>query len=794
VRKMLRRRVSLILLCLLLLMSFQPYIVTAEDQTEDQVESAPIQIRHYKGTDEFTLRVYSDGPTTSTPLLTTDIIVDNNCAYPLGLWSWTNSGIIYFDVNDLEGRAHIRRINPLTHEDYYRGNPNRPFSFHDPAFITFDVHDGNIYAVVFSADQYAEGTETRGPMYHYNVFGFAIWRKGEFSYTYIHPFKKNFNSEGVWFQDTPLGKFFIEYYKGLVFISVLNPYTDFVNNSYTMIFNVTDLSNVRLLANFSYSYFSYNFFNERILILIVEDYLYLAKMYGELEIRDISDPSNPAFVRSINFGSPIFDMKYDSKKKAVYVASGISGLKIFNVSNPSNPTLMQTYNSTLKCSFGVETIDENIVVVSDGVFGVHILNISNIKNIFEISSIKTNDRAYHVTYCMDKLLVGDMSGGLYVIDISNLKNPKTICSQIIIGSKMVHEYGIGALVSGSWDPPGTFLHFSAEKLWLYYANPEKDYSVGFNLDFHPSVLILYNDTDNNGKLTVRYVRNESNPSIIDCMEITDQVYCAGYIWGWEHRIPPSEWDVQKDTKEGINCIKATVQLKDIFLEHTSIFSSVNWLQGQGKANVLMTVWFIPKIINEDDNRILNVTVKIDFAIEFHDLELYSNPESFCVYLGFFASGWGGTYGGYPAYSIIEGHDMPKYSLIAAKEIGFVCANTNAIINENGKNRTQNIYISNDYFGTYLELTESSILGLNFHNITSNSKIYYDPRVNVWLNYRTPLIKKIITTIIVTIPIIATVILIRRKRKHQRIQRKYEQKFQSKEKLQLKKPQQIIFFF
>ncbi len=779
VRKMLRRRVSLILLCLLLLMSFQPYIVTAEGQTDDQVESAPIEIWHYEGTDEFTLRVrdYSttSAQTCSTPLLTTDVIVDDNLVYPLGLYGLANSGLICFDMNNLSEDAHIRRINPLTHKDYYRVYRGLP-EIYDPGIVAFDVFNGNVYAIAFSADMRGEGP--RGPEFRYNVIGFAIWRKGEFNYTYLYPFKENFDGLTPAGEIEPrFGKFFIKYHDGLVFISVVNFYKDPLNNnSYTMIFNVTDLSNVKLLANFSDVYSPCDIANDRLLLLFVENYLYLAKTYGELEIIDISDPSNPTFVKKIDMNSTIFDMKYDSTKKIIYIAGGISGLKIFNVSDASSPTLLQTYNNTLKCSFGVEIINENTVAVGDGVFGVHILNVSSLENIVEISSIKTNDRAYHMAYYDDKLIVADMSGGLYIIDISDIANPKSICTQIIIGSKLLDKYGIWAMASGSWDPPGAFLHFSAEKLWLYYGEANENYGIGSNLDFFPAYLILYNDTDNKGKLTTEYIRSPYNPSIIEQVKVVDEVYCAGRIWG---NIPPSNWVLENCTREGVNGIKATVQLTNISLESNigienfAGVGSVNWVGGQGKANVLITVWFLPKVIVKDNiSNVLNVTVKMDFAIEFNDLELYGNPEKFSVYLSFYSMGWGGTYGGYPAYSIIEGHDMPKYSLIATKEMGFICANTNATISENGINRTQNIYVSNDYSGRYLELTEWTILGLNFHNITSNSKIYYDPRINVWVNFNpftmgkySPSLqnKLLIVVLIAAIPITVAVLVKRRKR-------------------------------
>jgi len=740
-------------LCLLLLLPHYPPVIAGIKEDGEHVESVPIDIWHLFG-DTFTIAASSTGGSPSTPLLTTDIIIDGDRAYPLGEWTWTNSGIPYFDTNNVGGRASLRRINPITHDHYWRGQ--WPFGFYDPAFITFDVSDGNVYAIVYSAD-YDRMDPMYGPTYHGNLVGFAIWRDGEYDYSYLYPFKEDFEIIN-WLSDG----FSVKYCDGLVFVSKVdfNMYPQ--NNAYTMIFDVSDLSDVRLLANFSYDYNPCDSRNDRILVLKVEDYLYIARTWGEVDIIDVSDASNPVKLRSVNMNSSIFDMKYDSNQRVVYVAGGIQGIKIFNASDPSEPILQQTYNSTLKCSLGVEIINEEVLAVGDSVFGVHILNVSNIEGIYEISSIKTNDRAYHLSHSNNKLFVADMNGGMYVIDVTDMENPQSICTQIIIGPKLIYECGIRPLAASAWGFSGAFLTFWSEKMTLMCGNPEGMYSIMSALDFYPGTLVLYNDTDDNHKLTTVILNQggemegndteenyklasgygvlSQNPSIMFGRAITDQVYCVGDIWGSGHAIPPSNWILENCIRDGVNAIKASVKLTGIPLENrTSIELGRinNCVGGQGRANVSMVVWFVPKLVVKDTGSVLNVTIKLDFVIEFYDLELYGNPETFSVYLLFFATGMAGVYGGYPAYSIIEGYDMPKYSLIAHKEIGFICSNTTAAIGEDDTNRVENVYISNDYGGVYLELTEIVFLGLNFHNITCNSKIYYDPQISIWLNYIPP---------------------------------------------------------
>ena len=711
-------------------------IRNGDNNSEVTYENASIEIWHYDG-GEFDLRVSLDGPTLTTPMLITDVIVDSDRVYPLGTWNWYNAGILYFDVNNIENdTGHVYPILPLTHDDYIHDSDLFLYT-HDPAFITMDVHDGDIYAITYSENV----TKVEESKSYFYVFGLGVWEKGEHNYTGLYKFRENFNGSTVWWQETPFGRFCrLRYFDGLVFVPIIQ---DGSPPSYrVLIFNVSDPSNIELLANFSRVYDGlYYLHHEYVTVLPVGDYLYVGKTYGELDIWDISDLRNPVNIRNIELNASIFDMKYDQSRGIVYIAGGISGLIVMNASNKSNPRILDRYNATLKCSLGVEIINESLIAVGDSVFGVKILNTSDPSGICIVSYVKTKDRAYHMTYYDDRLFVGDMTGGICVINISDPERPTYLCSKILTGAILQYKYNMSSMIGGSWDSPGVFLHFSSGKIWYYQGDPTDDCFAGFNLDIYPRALVIYNDTNGDGKLTFDFISYSNNPSLLgEQSGAVDQVYCVASMWYGESFIPPDTWVLENVTIDNIRGIKASTEINNITLTSNPsppiipVMNDSLWLGESAQANVTLTVLFLPRIVIINDTRILNTTVKFGFEIEFYDLNLTGNPENFSVYVDFRIEHWGGTatYGGYPAYSVIEGHDIPKFSLICVKEMGFVSTNSSAIIINNGNKTVQNVTITNDYEGRYLEFTEATYIGINIHNVTSISKIYYDPQITTWV--------------------------------------------------------------
>jgi len=702
---------------------------------EVKYENASIEIWRYEG-GEFDLRVSMDGPMLSTPMLTTDIIVDNDRVYPLGTWNWYNAGILYFDVNNIESdTGHVYPILPLTHDEYI--NDSDLFLYlHDPAFITMDVYDGNIYAITYSENV----TKIEESKSYYYVFGLGVWEKGKSNYTSLYAFKRNFNGSTVWWLETPFGRFCkLKYFNGLVFIPII-----LESSCRILIFNVSDPRNIELLANFSCEYSgTYWYYHEYVLVLPIEDYLYVAKTYGDIEVWNISNPNNPSFIKKIALNASIFDMKYDQSREIIYIASGVSGLIIMNTSNPSTPQILQKYDATLKCSLGVEIINNSLIAVGDSVFGVKILNVSNLDNIHLISYVKTNDRAWHLTYYEDKLFVGDTTGGICVINMSNPQKPIYICSKVLTGAILQYKYKMSTQIGGSWDSPGVFLHFSPGKIWYNQGDPTEDCFVSFNLDIYPRALVLYNDTNGDGKLTFDFISYSNNPSLLEGYGgATDSIYCVASLgYGKSEGIPPDKWVLENVTIEGIRGVKASVEIENITLvcnPDPPIIGVMNdslWLGNNAQANVTLTVLFLPKIVVlENNTKILNTTVKFGFKIKLYNLNLTGDPENFSVYVDFHIEHWGGVtvYGGYPAYSVIEGHDIPRFSLLCVKEMGFVSTNSTVILTNDDINTTQKATISNEYEGKYLEFTEATIIGINIQNATEASKIYYDPQITTWM--------------------------------------------------------------
>ncbi|MDS9396986.1 cadherin domain-containing protein [Aphanizomenon flos-aquae NRERC-008] len=164
-------------------------------------------------------------------------------------------------------------------------------------------------------------------------------------------------------------------------------------------------------------------------IQIVGNYAYLATGSDGLEIRDISDPTNPIIKGrwnyNINSGPVTSGSVYSVQVIGNYAyAASSRGLEIIDISNPTAPTLKGNYNDSV---WNVSGFGRRVQVLNDyaymaaGDSGLQIIDISNLSN----PTLKGNyDTGYanNVQVIGNNAYVADVSG-LQIIDISNPSNP-----------------------------------------------------------------------------------------------------------------------------------------------------------------------------------------------------------------------------------------------------------------------------------------------------------------------------------------------------------------------------------
>jgi len=199
---------------------------------------------------------------------------------------------------------------------------------------------------------------------------------------------------------------------------------------------------------------------------------YVSTMFtGNVEVIDISDPSNPKKINSIDItlnenyikdivifnnenqfycstyedGLIFYDINTNEKKTLniygphfilskdktkAYVADGSNGLVILDVSDPSNPKKISSFEMVDDAVNATISSDETKVFVADGDDGLVIIDVSDPSNPKKISSFETENDASNITLSNNetKAFVSNGSKGIIILDVSDPSNPKEIGS------------------------------------------------------------------------------------------------------------------------------------------------------------------------------------------------------------------------------------------------------------------------------------------------------------------------------------------------------------------------------
>lgn len=154
------------------------------------------------------------------------------------------------------------------------------------------------------------------------------------------------------------------------------------------------------------------------------NYAYIADHDGGITVADISNPSNPFEVSSVE--TPGRALTIEVVSNFAYVADRRGGLRVFNVSDPAKPTEVGFFD-TEDDAWGV-TVSGNYAYVAVDTDGLQILDISDPANPTEVSRFDTPGRAVNVRVRGNYAYVADYSGGLRILNISDPANPVEVSS------------------------------------------------------------------------------------------------------------------------------------------------------------------------------------------------------------------------------------------------------------------------------------------------------------------------------------------------------------------------------
>jgi len=666
--------------------------------------------------------------------------------------------------------SYIKVYDPQFIFDIHKsGDLILAYTRQDPGFTTL-LNASNIKNITLI--RYVTGTEIiPNPVVNYSICT-AIYMKDDLMVLSISPIP----DWGPWFillynvsnpqEPTLLANTTIEstWYKGpdeiIRDFEIVGNNLFVLSGGYLSIFDISNVSSPVVMSVTELSFDIQDHFDLRpgfsepfmdLKNLIVDgNYAYVITHIGDFIVLNISDLNNPAIIVSTHLPC----MGYDAlvTNNTLIVAGGIGGLYVFDISNKSTPTLISHYNETLRCSMGLDFFDNKTLVVADNIYGLHILNISDLHNIYELCNATSFDRLMDVVVDGNLIFGAEMLAGIHVYNVTNKTNVESVAYNPIPLFEWYEKAGETSitarpLIGGQPHPnPGEEFEIQNPYVETFFVDLQTLISrenktffkhSPFGTLFMP--IIVYNDSDGNGRLSFRYETYPDNPYLIVRRVITDQVFFVANLVNVSAKFS----ELKNETWHGHKAYYYTFEITGLNFTNTS-HTEYAWsyatdilevIGNSAKGNTTLTFHIIPFENTNKDSPLLydNVTIKVDVDLKLYDVDWGILPKNYCVAVGFLTSVWNDNVY-YPVNSLSTSRGL---SIRAMDVIGdfFVNKNYTAVNGSYIYNGTVNVsfdYAWGQAFYRNFEMADSHIIFTNFVGIPSNTtEIHYDPQISLY---------------------------------------------------------------
>jgi len=521
------------------------------------------------------------------------------------------------------------------------------------------------------------------------------------------------------------------------------------NISSPVIMSVTELSfdiqdNVDLRPCFSEP-----FMNLKNLI-VDKNYAYIVTHIGDFIVLNISDLSNPTTIVSTHLPC----MGYDALvlNDTLFVAGGIGGLYVFDISSKSSPTLISHYNETLKCSMGLDLFDNETLVVADNIYGLHVLNISDPHDIYELCNATSFDRLMDIVVDGNLIFGAEMLAGIHVYNVTNEINVESVAYNPIPLSEWYGKAGEMSITArpliGGQHPlnPGEEFEIQNPYVEIFFvtlqtliSRENKTFSKHSPFGTLLMPIIVYNDSDGNGRLSFCYETHPDNPHLIVRRVITDQVFFVTNLVNASAKFS----ELKNEIWHGHKAYYYTFEITGLNFINTSHIEYA-WsyaadilevIGNSAKGNITLTFHIIPFETTSKGSLLLydNVTIKVDVNLKLYDIDWGILPKNYCIAVGLLTGVWNDNVY-YPVNSLSTSRGL---SIRAMDVIGdfFVNKNYTAVNGSYIYNGTVNVsfdYAWGQAFYRNFEMAEWHIIFTNFVGIPRNTtEINYDPQVSLY---------------------------------------------------------------
>lgn len=159
-------------------------------------------------------------------------------------------------------------------------------------------------------------------------------------------------------------------------------------------------------------------------IEVIGNYAYAAGGSVYLKVFDISNPSNPQLVTTLNPGSSVKGIAV--KDKNLFVVDGSLTLYSISVSNPSAPSTLSSISVSAVHTANQIQISGNYGFVANGLGGMAVVNLANPSSMSVVTSLPTTGVVLDIQVQGNYAYLAAGVQGLLIVDISNPTSPSTV--------------------------------------------------------------------------------------------------------------------------------------------------------------------------------------------------------------------------------------------------------------------------------------------------------------------------------------------------------------------------------
>lgn len=316
----------------------------------------------------------------------------------------------------------------------------------------------------------------------------------------------------------------------------------------------------------------------------------------DIHIINLTSPSEPSWINTIDSPAVVQDMELRNNR--LYIAGGKLGLWVYNISDSKNISLLKSYSKSIQDVYTIVTFNETATYVGNKNGTVQLIDIKDNEDTTDL--IQFGSFPCETLYIWNEMLfIGTTGFYTHVYDITNPNLPFYLTNNSMQNYLPPREQYI-MHVQTSLDNYAHLQEYgTCPELQMYinlFGDDFLNITRRYDARIYPHYLILYNDTDRDGYLTVEVNRSEIAKNYIESCTFSDEIYA----------LPSYNCSSYEYTDPIVRDYKGTA----------SLYYNVTWYSWSLLAKSSSSYYGLPEDLNIHSNNDLNVSFDLTYGFWF----------------------------------------------------------------------------------------------------------------------------------------------------------------------------------